>query len=55
MKNYIFYFSGTGNSLYTAKLVSSKLENTELINIAKQIDTGYEVEKADTIGFVIPV
>jgi ferredoxin len=55
VKNYIFYFSGTGNSLSTAKQVFTKIENTKLINIAEQTDSGYEIEDADTIGFVLPV
>jgi len=55
MNNYIFYFSGTGNSLYTAKLISAKDKNTELVSITRHIKNGYEIEKADTIGFVIPV
>lgn len=55
MKNAIFYFSGTGNSLYTAKQVCSKLDDCELINIAKQIQNGYEIDEVDSIGFIIPV
>lgn len=55
MKNYIFYFTGTGNSLYVAKKIAEEIENTELISIANNIDKGYEIEKADRVGFVIPV
>ena len=55
MNNYIFYFSGTGNSLSIAKQICARTQNTELISITNQIESGYEIEDADTIGFVLPV
>jgi len=55
MQNYIFYFSGTGNSLYVAKKVANALGNTsyKMIHI-DSFDKNMEIE-ADILGFVFPV
>lgn len=53
----IFYFSGTGNSLYVAQKLSRN-DNTELVDIAKALrekNFEYEVKDDEKIGFVFPV
>lgn len=53
MKNKIYYFSATGNSLAAAKTVSNAIGNTELINIAT-ISGKVDIE-AERLGFIFPV
>jgi len=53
----IFYFSGSGNSLYAAQEIS-KAQGDRLVSIAKAIRNEayvYEVEENETIGFCYPV
>lgn len=54
MKNRIYFFTGTGNSLKVAKDIASTLPDCEIVAICKGIEvdipTGY-----DRIGFVAPV
>lgn len=53
----IFYFSGTGNSLYTAKRVADET-NEKLISIAECLNKGqfeFDVHNSERIGFVFPV
>ena len=54
----IFYFSGTGNSLYAAKYLCEHTGETSLINMAdavreKQFE--YTLQDGETCGFVFPV
>lgn len=45
----IFYFSSTGNSLYVAKRLKEKLQDSELVSITKAYNEGnfqYDCEKA---------
>ena len=54
-KNLIFYFSTSGNSLYTAKEIAKHLKDAEIISI---VDAFYKKEfkyEAETIGFVYPI
>ena len=52
MLSEIYYFSGTGNSLATARMINEKsIEKSEIISISN----GKSVTKADRIGFVFPV
>lgn len=52
-KRIIFYFTGTGNSLYIARQLAE--ENTELLSIPQMVKQGkYEFE-ADEIGIVYPI
>ena len=54
-KNLIFYFSTSGNSLYTAKEISKHLKNSEIISI---VDAFYSEDfsyKAESVGFVYPI
>ncbi len=53
MKNSIYFFSGTGNSLATAKKVSSKLSgNTEFQAMNESIKS---VIDGDRAGVIFPV
>jgi len=52
MVSKIYYFSGTGNSLAVARMISEKsVEKSEII----PIPNGKSVIKADRVGFVFPV
>lgn len=54
MNKLIFYFSGTGNSLRAARIISETLEGAEVVNVRE--DSGkHNAEYADVIGFVCPV
>jgi ferredoxin len=55
----IFYFSGTGNSLFAAKN-AAKHNKDELISISSAVNSGesfyeYELKDNEMIGFVFPV
>jgi len=55
----IFYFSGTGNSLYAAKNIS-EAQGEVLISIAKEMDKSearieHTLRKGELLGFVYPV
>lgn len=53
----VFYFTGTGNSLFAAKCISSGL-NEKLISIAdcmKNKNYVFECSEGENIGFVYPV
>lgn len=54
----IFYFSGTGNSLYAAKYLASNIHDHELINMADAVREGryeYTLPEGEACGFVFPV
>lgn len=53
MKNTIFYFSGTGNSLQVANDIAEKIGECEVFNLAKY-DTDNEIT-AERVGVVFPV
>jgi ferredoxin len=53
LKNTIFYFSGTGNSLQIAKDLSNILENYNVINIAEYNDS--DSVEYESIVLVFPV
>ncbi len=55
----IFWFSGTGNSLYTAKSIAQQ-NDLKLVSIASAVNSGaeyfeYELEEGEVIGFAFPV
>ncbi|GMO23150.1 MAG: EFR1 family ferrodoxin [Termitinemataceae bacterium] len=57
--NIIFYFSGTGNSLHTAKLIAEKIGDCDIVNMAqycgKNGNSGFTLDvKKSKIGFVFP-
>ncbi len=51
MNTIIYWYSGTGNSLWTAKKFAEKLGDTKIIPMA----TGRAQDEADRIGFIFPV
>ncbi len=54
----IFYFSGTGNSLYAARTIA-RAQNEQLVSIAKECydktSFEYEVRENELLGFVYPI
>ncbi|MDO5559435.1 MAG: EFR1 family ferrodoxin [Oscillospiraceae bacterium] len=53
MKNVIFYFSGTGNTYWAAKMIAGNIGNCELIDIAR-FDISQKI-KAERVGIFYPV
>lgn len=52
----VFYFSGTGNSLYAARKLAAG--NESVINIADAMSAGqtnYQIADGESVGFVFPV
>lgn len=54
MSTQIYYFSGTGNSLFIARELRKLLPDTELIPIVKAINENNFTTKAKNIGFIFP-
>lgn len=54
MKNTIFWFSGTGNSLYAAKVLARELGESEILPIAGGVPSGTVGGEGHRIGFVFP-
>ena len=54
MKNRVYFFTGTGNSLKVAKEIAAALPDCELVAIRKGIDSAIP-EGLERIGFVFPV
>ncbi|MCL2034563.1 MAG: EFR1 family ferrodoxin [Oscillospiraceae bacterium] len=50
----IYWFSGTGNSLYAAKRISARLGNTPLVKITDEAPSGAVGGVGSKIGFVFP-
>lgn len=55
MKTEIFYYSGTGNSLFIAKELNNRIPGSELIPIIKQSKRNNIKTSAKTVGFVFPI
>ncbi len=55
MKTTIYYFTGTGNSLKIAKDLSEKLEECELVSIAKVWEDNNLASLSENIGFIFPL
>jgi Ferredoxin len=51
----IYYFSGTGNSLYVAKELQKRINKTDLIPIVSLMDKNIIKTSAETVGFVFPI
>jgi len=51
MENIVFYFSGTGNSLYVAKSISKELGNCEIISMTKVFNS---IDLYESVGFIYP-
>ncbi|QQO08684.1 EFR1 family ferrodoxin [Breznakiella homolactica] len=50
----IYYFSGTGNSLYAAKTLASLLPGSRIVNIAGEMLREFPVIEAEKLVFVFP-
>jgi ferredoxin len=50
----IFYYTGTGNSLWASRAIASELGDTELISI-KTVKNSIKDLKSDCVGIVFPV
>lgn len=55
MKNLIFYFTGTGNSLSLAKKLAENIGDTAIYSIKKNSKFTDNLSNYDKIGFVFPV
>ncbi|MDD2733556.1 MAG: EFR1 family ferrodoxin [Desulfuromonadaceae bacterium] len=54
MSTVIYYYTGTGNSLWTARTLAEKLGDTELVPMHR-MNTGSNASEADAVGLVFPV
>jgi ferredoxin len=54
MKTVIYYYTGSGNSLWTARLLAAELGNAEIYPMIKVIKDGITSE-SDAVGLVFPV
>lgn len=51
----IYYFSGTGNSLYIAKELQKRIPEINLISIVSLLKKDNIETNAKTVGFVFPI
>lgn len=54
MKSKLYYFSGTGNSLRTAQLLATELENSVAISIPN-LKEGIDLTDVNVVGVIFPV
>ena len=54
MSKTIFYFSGMGNSLKTAKDIQTKIKANALISMGGRVEK-YSICQSAVIGFVFPI
>jgi len=50
----LYYFSGTGNSLFVAKELQRRLPDSELVPIVKSLNNGSYKTECDAVGFIFP-
>jgi len=55
METTIYYFTGTGNSLKIAMSLSEKLEQCELVPIAKIWEDDHLASSSEKVGFIFPL
>ncbi len=55
MRTTIYYFTGTGNSLKIAKILSDKLKECELVPIAKVWEDDNLASSSEKVGFIFPL
>jgi NAD-dependent dihydropyrimidine dehydrogenase PreA subunit len=55
LKNIIFYFTGTGNSLVVARDIAHNIEDTKIVSIVDAIKESHIELDYERIGFVFPV
>ena len=51
MKMTVYYYSGTGNSLWTAQTIADSFEKSKIINMTDD----FVEEPSEIVGFVFPV
>ncbi|MBN1256074.1 MAG: EFR1 family ferrodoxin [Planctomycetes bacterium] len=54
-KTIIYYFTGTGNSLAIARELAASLAETEIMPVAKLMNSGSIEPDAECVGFIYPV
>ncbi|MBN1699065.1 MAG: EFR1 family ferrodoxin [Spirochaetales bacterium] len=54
MKTQLFYFSGTGNSLYVARELEKMIPRSVLVPMVGALDAGCPGTEAPNVGFVFP-
>lgn len=54
MKNVIYYFTGSGNSLYIAKKIASALGDTKLLSIKKE-QQAFDTKGYERVGIIFPI
>lgn len=54
MKTIIYYYTGTGNSLWTARLFAKQMKNAKVLSMTSA-KWEAELKKADAVGLVFPV
>ncbi len=55
MTTEIYYFSGTGNSLYVAKELQKRITDVKLVPIVNLMDKDIHKTNAKTVAFVFPI
>lgn len=55
MATRIFYFTGTGNSLFVARELAAKLGGAQLVPMTQVVNGGTVPDDADCVGLVFPV
>lgn len=55
MSTQIYYFSGTGNSLYAARELSKRLPGSSLTPVCAALSARSFQSRAQTVGFVFPI
>jgi ferredoxin len=55
MKTDIYYFSGTGNSLFVAKELKKRLVETEIIPIVRLLKSDHIKTNGESVGIVFPI
>jgi len=54
MKTIIYFFSGSGNSMFIAKELAKLIPNTDLIPVVKAIQKNSFTIEAENVGFIFP-
>jgi len=55
MTNYLFYFTGTGNTLDAAIQIEKRLDNVVLVDVVDYKDKSLVIDDSISIGFIFPV
>jgi NAD-dependent dihydropyrimidine dehydrogenase PreA subunit/flavodoxin len=55
MSTEIYYYSGTGNSLYTAKILQNVIPDSKLIPMISLLNKDIVQTNSENIGFVFPI